>query len=523
MIFGIPQDDDLKSDFVKKASLVFPDSFTVIVEVVSLVTNVSIAVDTIKLADKINETQLDPDQKLENKAKIRQFCHLILKGGDHYKWQGKTEDLVYLLDRVFLDSEDKSDYIQEYIDVVLNAYVNMDVEVLERNAFLNGTTLSIYYKILFKQVIELTNNLDIEEDKVLDEITKITKNFHGLISFIQKKSEKNVISIALKQGKKYLDLFSKKVFPILSSNFKYNKDKIVSIFTVLQKGTRLLQYACNDTKMNKDSGLMASVPPLKRSLEQLLYLVKGLVGVTISNLKYKDVSGKNVSSQLPVEIKVEKKGGKKEKKGKENGDVEKKSKKKQKAVIDSEPVSEAEKKSKKGKGKQKAVSDSEPESEDERKVIKKGKGKQKAASDSEPESEDDRKAIKKGKEKQKLPIANKNKYKRSVEESTDEEQPIVKAGKKTSRRDNESDNEKPAKKSKKSLGYSPNGRGMLSKSQVSDEDSEQIDMLEGSIDLMDVKICSDEELMQVDDLEHENSQIEEDELETGEELSSEDF
>jgi len=61
----------------------------------------------------------------------------------------------------------------------------------------------------------------------------------------------------------------------LSSHFKSHRDAVIAILKHFQNATRTLQAICNHVKVIQDVALNASVPLMKRSLEIILFHVKG--------------------------------------------------------------------------------------------------------------------------------------------------------------------------------------------------------------------------------------------------------
>ncbi|KAJ2288229.1 hypothetical protein IWW55_006551 [Coemansia sp. RSA 2706] len=76
----------------------------------------------------------------------------------------------------------------------------------------------------------------------------------------------------------------------------------------MQKSTRILQSICNHSKASKDTKLQSVVPQTKRKLEQLIFQVYRLMenndclgAIELGTLKHRDVQGRPISSQIPVD------------------------------------------------------------------------------------------------------------------------------------------------------------------------------------------------------------------------------
>jgi hypothetical protein len=112
----------------------------------------------------------------------------------------------------------------------------------------------------------------------------------------------------------FLEDFTKIAMPIINNNFKNSMESCTNLLKTLQSGTRILQNIASHSKVTKDNVLTANVPLLKKSLEMLLSEVKIMLdgngclnAFWIGNLKHRDISGEEVGSQMPIEIKKKRK------------------------------------------------------------------------------------------------------------------------------------------------------------------------------------------------------------------------
>jgi Fanconi anemia group D2 protein len=128
----------------------------------------------------------------------------------------------------------------------------------------------------------------------------------------------------VKDGRIFVEVFTKKWIPYLEKHFKQHHKPIVKLLKSLQKGTRGMQVICGHGKAEKELGIAASVPAIKKSLESLMYSVKLMLtnagfeksfGQGI--LSHKDYEGHVISSQREDESGSEDEG---EGSGVESGD-----------------------------------------------------------------------------------------------------------------------------------------------------------------------------------------------------------
>jgi len=194
---------------------------------------------------------------------------------------------------------------------------------------LNKHTMPSYYKVLMTEVVTAFANtiqkqmnperlnlaLAIEEEmdgaqsenfgQFLLGLEEIVKVFQCLIELTKIKAHRVMLSISLKQGKSFVDLFLSTI-SLLATHFLEYKDHIRAILRTLQSSTRILQNLCAHAKVQKDRSLTNIVPSLRKVLETLIFKVKGLLQANnvlnafgVGSLKHRNLQGEVVSSQLP--------------------------------------------------------------------------------------------------------------------------------------------------------------------------------------------------------------------------------
>ncbi|KAJ1287788.1 hypothetical protein BS78_02G037500 [Paspalum vaginatum] len=141
-------------------------------------------------------------------------------------------------------------------------------------------------------------------DTTLEEIWKSVKVFVSLVTMCRSHEKVSMHAVAVKHGGKFIDTFLK-AFNFLETQFNQHNDIILKMLRELQKATRIIQTICSEAKGNKRTMITSKVPPVKRSMERLLFQVKALLHncstedkFWMGNLKHKDLHGHVVSSQV---------------------------------------------------------------------------------------------------------------------------------------------------------------------------------------------------------------------------------
>lgn len=118
------------------------------------------------------------------------------------------------------------------------------------------------------------------------------------------RQNQRMLGPVMRAGRTFVDIFSKSCLSFLKENFKEYRNSVVQICKMHQKPTRILQTFCAHSKFTRDSSLTGLVPPLRKSLELLLYRVKDLLqshnatdAFQLGNLKHRDINGDVLSSQ----------------------------------------------------------------------------------------------------------------------------------------------------------------------------------------------------------------------------------
>ncbi|XP_009332507.1 PREDICTED: Fanconi anemia group D2 protein [Pygoscelis adeliae] len=134
------------------------------------------------------------------------------------------------------------------------------------------------------------------------------RNFHILVNLVKVFDSRPVLSICLKYGRLFVEVFLKLAMPLLDYSFKKHRDDVQSLLKTLQLSTRQLHHMCGHSKIRQDIGLTNHVPLLKKSLEQFVYRVKAMLAFNhcqeafwVGILKNRDLQGEEILSQASEE------------------------------------------------------------------------------------------------------------------------------------------------------------------------------------------------------------------------------
>lgn len=202
--------------------------------------------------------------------------------------------------------------VDTFVNEACVALAERDEEILVRFPQLTHETFLIYYKSSLHGLCKLVQNSLLSDDQVeenLDWLSGVCALFTSTVQLISKFQHDIVIVQLLKYSRTFVELLMKHVIPFITAQFKPNRDVILSLLRTVQKATRTVQTVCNEYKVTRDNGISASIPLVRKTLETFLYQVKAmlanndyLAAFSFGNLKHRDVSGKEVGSQRPVQI-----------------------------------------------------------------------------------------------------------------------------------------------------------------------------------------------------------------------------
>ncbi|OZJ06305.1 hypothetical protein BZG36_00689 [Bifiguratus adelaidae] len=258
-----------------------------------------------ELADAFLQT----DWKDSREIKVRSSKYSIAELGLPVL---QDETLLFMLEEQLSHNAGPVARIQDYINHALPMLETGDTDVLEQNPFLTTTTCPTFYKAMHVELNKQLRNLNLASQDVAEamhDTQQMVDCWHNITLFVKENDKKAFLAIVLKQGREFVEVFTKKVLPFLGLYLKSHKDSIADIFKPFQQATRYLQAICGHVKISKDVSLTVHVPPLKKALENVIYQVKAMLSdhrlppeaFFLGALKHRDIKYNEVSSQLPPE------------------------------------------------------------------------------------------------------------------------------------------------------------------------------------------------------------------------------
>ncbi|NWI13995.1 FACD2 protein, partial [Crypturellus soui] len=150
---------------------------------------------------------------------------------------------------------------------------------------LSRQTFPVFFRVMMSQLENSMKSIpagkpsdasELQLEKLLQWNIAV-RNFHILINLVKVFDSRPVLSICLKYGRLFVEVFLKLAMPLLDYSFKKHRDDVQSLLKTLQLSTRQLHHMCGHSKIRQDIGLTNHVPLLKKSLEQFVYRVKAML------------------------------------------------------------------------------------------------------------------------------------------------------------------------------------------------------------------------------------------------------
>ncbi|CAG8441668.1 4041_t:CDS:10 [Acaulospora colombiana] len=265
----------------------------------------------------IKVTELSPDSR-----KLAEMSGDIARGFVSRQWNDvkklNSESVIYLVQKDVRHSSNPMERIASYATSIFSPNEAHEDDPTELYPLLNNETLPYFYKALFMELVEVLRNFqpgNFEHNAdIMSHITSTVVCFQNFVLFIKIKHKRAILSVALKYGRSFIDMFLKKMLPLMDKNFSTYREEIISIIGTFQKSTRRLQALCNHVKVHKESQLAAMVPLVKRSLEIVIFQVKAMIQNNgcppetffLGELKHRDIEGQEITSYQNDEQNLEK-------------------------------------------------------------------------------------------------------------------------------------------------------------------------------------------------------------------------
>ncbi|KAJ2635418.1 Fanconi anemia group D2 protein [Coemansia sp. RSA 1286] len=233
----------------------------------------------------------------------------------------KPSDLEYVINSHIMRSpHNRLQLIYKYATMTLFGFVSGTATMDNdqdgggggEHARLSRSTFATYYKATIQALglaIKTINLPLLSGQEVIAFSERVGESWLALTKMTQSidnTMQRSVLLVALRGSFQLVDLFIKDILPLLDSYFLTYRDNVLTVFSRVQKSTRILQNICNHSKVAKDVRLQAAVPQMKRKLEQLVFQVVALMenndcseAINLGNLKHRDIRGQVVGSQIP--------------------------------------------------------------------------------------------------------------------------------------------------------------------------------------------------------------------------------
>src|SRR5204863_275351 len=143
-------------------------------------------------------------------------------------------------------SMDKIERIKYYADLDLPSLESHEEEVLHANPMFTKDTFQHFYKALSIELIETLREFKMNgtTEEILLQFISMVYCWQKLVSFIKQNHKRVILSVVLKYGRLFIDLFVKKMLPFMEESFKLHRDATLTIFKEFQSATRNIQIIC---------------------------------------------------------------------------------------------------------------------------------------------------------------------------------------------------------------------------------------------------------------------------------------
>ncbi|XP_022247832.1 Fanconi anemia group D2 protein-like [Limulus polyphemus] len=237
-------------------------------------------------------------------------------GSDGLKEKGAkhNQNIETLLRIQFMNVEDALKHLETFSTIALEDLV---AEAGKKNVCssvyptLNRSTYSTFYKSFFHYLVDVVKSSACQagenreaHQKCLQNWLQVVKVFKLLVDQIKIFGGRPVLASSMKYGRQLVESFKGQAVPLLNRLFRTHKEDVLNLLKNLQASTRYLQHVCNYVKGSKDAGLTRLVPPLRKSLESIIYLIMAMMAENkckgafwIGNLKNRDLQGNEILSQ----------------------------------------------------------------------------------------------------------------------------------------------------------------------------------------------------------------------------------
>ncbi|CAG8459084.1 12988_t:CDS:10 [Ambispora leptoticha] len=262
-----------------------------------------------KILCKITEMASDPKEFITTISMLaKKFASREWKDAK----QLNSSSITYLIQNDIQHADDNLERIDYYVSRIFPALEAGDEEILREMPLLNTTNFPDFYKVVSMELVDLMNDKSRGFESIemkLEYLAKIARCWRQLIIVIKYNQKRAILAVALKYGRNFVDLFLKNAIPFMDLHLKGHREEIQIIFKYFQVATRHLQALCIHVKVVKEVRLSNMVPLVKKSLESVIFRVKGILqhndfaaeSFFLGNLKQRDLEGHEVNTDRLVE------------------------------------------------------------------------------------------------------------------------------------------------------------------------------------------------------------------------------
>ncbi|XP_063887534.1 Fanconi anemia group D2 protein-like isoform X1 [Scylla paramamosain] len=238
-------------------------------------------------------------------------------GGEKEKGALFHQNLHVLLQEYLKQSKDPLKQMETICSEGLEQFLADSSKDRQSESFptLNKNSLFVYYKAILSFLVSGTNKSlsivgsasDDSRKRLLIWNTAI-KILHTHVTILKNYYSRQMLSTCLKFARPFLEFFLRSAMPLMDTCFREHNQDVVMLLKSVQGSTRFLQNLCTHSKVKQDTTLTRYVPPLRKSLETLVYRVKAMLALNkchnafwMGILKNRDLHGEEILSQRSME------------------------------------------------------------------------------------------------------------------------------------------------------------------------------------------------------------------------------
>ncbi|GAB1609100.1 Fanconi anemia group D2 protein-like [Argonauta hians] len=244
--------------------------------------------------------------------------------GDREKGAPFRKHIQKLLKCYLSNSASPLDAIEKVCGEAIPQLINADDDTSAMYPSLTASTFSMFYRVLFEQLVSTVKNLGSakkndsleEKEEKIHQWNLAVRIFQILTTLIKKFDGLPNLGTVLKSGRLFVDAFTVQAMPLLDVMYCSQHENIHALLKSMQLSTRPLHYICYHSKIVKSVFLTNQIPQVKKSLEQLMIRVKVMLslnnceeGYMVGVLKNRNLLGDEILSQSVEGSKTNEGGG----------------------------------------------------------------------------------------------------------------------------------------------------------------------------------------------------------------------